>query len=147
MSSKTIVSAILILIVAILSLFILPSTNQSVTAEQSLYSGNENHSITLQEGAALAKAYRINASANDVLAHYFGKNALKNTLEQPGCVGLRLYYGKHADGSPAIVVVGVDSKGNDMSSGLICQRTWACPPVCDNSSSELKQDNTFANLR
>jgi hypothetical protein len=147
MSSKTILSAILILTVAMLSLFILPSTNQSITAEQSLYSGNENHSITLQEGAGLTKAYRMTASSNDVIAHYFGKNALKNALEQPGCVGLRLYYGKHADGSPTIVVVGVDNKGNDMTSGQILQRTDACPPWCSVSTSELKQDNTFANLK
>ena len=147
MSSKTIVSAIMIFTVAMLSLFIFPSTNQSITAEQSLYSGNEDHSITLREGAGLTKAYRMTVSSNDVIAHYFGKNALKNAMDQPGCVGVRLYYGKHEDGSPAIVVVGVDNKGNDMTSGLICQRTSVCPPWCDVSSSELKQDNTFANLK
>jgi hypothetical protein len=115
MSSKKIITIATILTVAIIFLFIYPAANRTVNAEQTLYSGNEDHSITLQEGAAITKAYRLSASSNDALAHYFGGNAIKKVLEQSGCVGIRLYYGKHADGSSALVIVGVDHNGNDIA--------------------------------
>ncbi len=146
MSSKQILTISTILVVAIISLFIYPAANRTVNAEQTLYSGNENHSITLKEGVSLTKAYRLSVSSDDVLAQYFGGNAIIKVLKQEGCVGMRLYYAKHKDGSPTLVIVGVDNKGNDMTSGLICQQAISCPPWCSDKVSELKQDNTFANL-
>ena len=67
-----------------------PLINRPVSAEQKLYTGTENHFITLQEGITLTKAFRHSAPPTAILAQYFGKNALEATLAQPGCVGLRM---------------------------------------------------------
>jgi hypothetical protein len=147
MSIRRIIIPAAIFVALISLLFIYPSIDRPIGAEQSLYTGHEDHNITLQEGVELTKAYRLTSKGDVPLAQYFGKDALANVLAQPGCVGLRLYYGKHADGSSAIVIVGVDSKGKDMTKGLICQRSRPCPPYCDEVNSELKQDNTFATLK
>lgn len=104
--------------------------NQPVGASQTKFTGHEDHYITLKEGIELTKAFRAEAPSNAVLAHYFGKDALQKALEQPGCVGLRMYYGKHADGSPTLVLVGVDNNGNDIKNGHILQRALPCPPLC-----------------
>lgn len=146
MSIKRIIVATSILMVLAIALFIYPSIDRSISAEQSKYTGNEDHSISLPEAVGLTKAYRIASAPDAVLGHYFGKNAIAKALAQPGCVGIRMYYGKHKDGSPAMVIVGVDNKGNDITSGLICQRSIPCPPECP-ATSELKEANTFATLQ
>jgi hypothetical protein len=135
-----------ILIALISLLFIYPSIDRPIGAEQTWFSGHEDHNITLQEGIELTKAYRVTTRGDVILGQYFGKDALSNVLAQPGCVGLRMYYAKHKDGSPTLVIVGVDNKGIDMTKGLICQRAGECPPYC-KGSSELRQDNTFATLK
>jgi hypothetical protein len=135
-----------IFIALISLLFISPSLDRPIGAEQTWYSGHEDHNITLHEGIELTKAYRVNSRGDIPLANYFGKDALSSVLAQPGCVGLRMYYARHSDGSPSLVIVGVDKEGNDMTKGLICQKSGLCPPLCP-ANSELKQDNTFATLK
>lgn len=144
--SKRIVVVASIFFAMTLLLVIYPSLDRPIGAEQSKYTGNEDHSISLPEAANLTKAYRIASASDVVLGHYFGKNAIEKALAQPGCVGIRMYYGKHKDGSPAMVIVGVDNKGNDITSGLICQKSVPCPPDCP-VNSELKQANSFATLK
>lgn len=146
MSIKKIVTTISIITVMAIVLFVYPSINKPVSAEQSLYSGHEDHIITLTEGIELTKAFRLSSKSDAVLAHYYGKDALSKIISQDGCVGARIYYGIHEDGSPTIVTVGVDNKGEDITKGLIAQISPPCPPYCAKNS-ELKQDNTFATLK
>lgn len=120
--------------------------NQPVGANQTLFTGHEDHSITLKEGAELTKAFRVSTPSNAILAQYFGKEALQKTLEQPTCVGLRIYYGKHTDGSPTLVIVGVDANGNDIKNGHILQKAIPCPPLCGDTSP-LKVDPTIASVQ
>jgi hypothetical protein len=144
-TKKTILFAA-ILAITLCTLVVYPLINRPVSAEQTKYTGTENHFITLQEGVALTKAFRHSAPPNAVLAQYFGKNALEAALAQPGCVGLRMYYAKHKDGSPTLVIVGVDHSGDDMTRGIVLQQALPCPGGCP-SGSELKQDIAFATLR
>jgi ABC-type dipeptide/oligopeptide/nickel transport system permease subunit len=67
-----------------------------------------------------------------MLAHYIGKDVVEKTMKQPGCVGVRTYYGKRADGKFGFVIVGVDKHGRDMVSNLIAGPTIICPPFCGN---------------
>lgn len=146
MNIRRIILPASIFIALISLLFIYPSLDRPIGAEQTIYSGHEDHNITLQEGIELTKAYRVTSKGDVPLAQYFGKDALANVLAQPGCVGLRMYYAKHQDGSSTMVIVGVDNKGNDITKGLLCQKASQCPPWCPGAS-ELKQDNTFATLK
>jgi hypothetical protein len=134
-----------IIVLFVIAFFIYPSFDQSISAEQSKFTGNENHLISLTEAAGLTKAFRLSTTSDAVLAHYFGRNALESALSQSNCVGLRMYYGKHKDGSPALVIIGVDRNGNDITSGIALQMSFPCPPDCA-TGSELKQDNSFATL-
>ncbi|HVN48924.1 MAG TPA: hypothetical protein VMU30_08915 [Bacteroidota bacterium] len=146
MLTKKLILCASIIALLLCTFVVYPLINRPVSAEQKLYTGTENHFITLQEGITLTKAFRHSAPANAVLAQYFGKNALEAALAQPGCVGLRMYYAKHKDGSPTLVIVSVDHSGNDMTKGIVMQQAVPCGGSCAEGS-ELKQDNAFATLR
>jgi hypothetical protein len=60
----------------------------------------------------------------------FPRAAVQALLAQKGCEGLRYYFGRKDDGSSALVLVGVDADGNDMTSGEILEWSYPCPPVC-----------------
>ncbi len=96
------------------------------------FNGNEGAVITLAEGAALTKAYRdANAGVpNLILGHFIGTEKLNLILSQAGCVGIRTYHGIDADGKKAIVMVGVDANENDITAGVILDRTINCPHAC-----------------
>jgi hypothetical protein len=136
-------AAVLFLLAA---LFLYPSINRPISAEQSKYSGNENHNISLQEAMDLTEAFQVSASSDAVIAHYFGKKSLEEALTQPGCAGLRMYYAKHKDGSPTLVIVGVNHNGDDMTTGTILQLTILCPPDCTGPHI-LKHNHSFATLK
>jgi len=91
---------------------------------------SHDHRITLAEAIALTQRSRDAASPRNERGGMFHRAAVDELLAQPGCVGLRYYHGRHADGSSAIVLVGVDDKGNDMTDGVLLERQFPCPPYC-----------------
>jgi hypothetical protein len=131
MFTKKIVVTISILAIFAIALIIYPSMNQSVRAEQVNSAGYKNQSISFQEAKGLLKTYERIAASDAVIAQYFGKDIVDKILAQPGCVGVRMYYGKHANGKPGIIIMGVDKNGKDMVSGVLALPTgWPCPPTC-----------------
>ena len=102
-------------------------------SESKLYEGHESHTISLQYAVALTRNFRHAAGNNEhtILGEYFGKDALIATLNQERCTGLRIYYGKKDDGTPALVLIGVDQSGSDMTTGLVLEFGFPCPPYCD----------------
>jgi len=109
-------------------------TNQSVPP----FTGTENHSISLADAAKLTLAYQSTAPANAVLAEYFGRNAVTSVLTQPGAVGLRIYHGRQTDGKEVMVIVGVDSAGNDLTNGPLLEFGFGCPPICGIASPLMR---------
>jgi len=101
------------------------SHNKNVT-----FTGKENHDITLTEAANLTFNFRMQAGPNAVLGGFFGKDAVLAILGQEGAVGLRYYYGIDDDGKPHIILIGVTKDGNDMTDGLLAERSAICPPCC-----------------
>ena len=130
MSIKKIVVTVLILSIFAIALFIYPSMNQSVRAEQVNFAGYKNQSISFQEAKGLIKTYERIAASDAVIAQYFGKDIVDKILAQPGCVGVRMYYGKHANGKPGVIIIGVDKYGKDTVSGVLAMPTMYCPPLC-----------------
>ena len=59
-------------------------------------------------------------------------------LAQPGCNGLRFYFGTKADGSTALVFVGIDGAERDMTDGVIVEDYYPCPPFCDAASTLIR---------
>jgi hypothetical protein len=66
---------------------------------------------------------------------HFPREAFEAILQQPNCAGIRFYYGTNPDGSPAIVMVGIDANNADLTDGEIIDTHFPCPPFCDEKSS------------
>ena len=98
-----------------------------------VFTGNENHDITLNEAAEMTANYR-NANPGEVKGHYFGSAAIESVLSQTGCVGFRIYFAITNEGAKQLVIVGVDANGNDITNGVILDRGMPCPPDCGNAN-------------
>jgi hypothetical protein len=92
------------------------------------------HRISLTGAAALTKAYR-DAQVSDVKAGAIAKDQLLQLLNQSGCVGMRIYLGREPDGTPTVVLAGMDASDNDMTKGVILEQWWPCPPLCGAANS------------
>lgn len=95
-----------------------------------MFTGNENHDITLADAKKLTKAYRDKAPSGAVLGSYFSKAALETVLAQKDCVGIQHYYGEDKDGKPVLVLVGVTANGDDLTGGMLLELGLPCPPFC-----------------
>ncbi|MBV6522127.1 MAG: hypothetical protein MNPFHGCM_02273 [Gemmatimonadaceae bacterium] len=51
-------------------------------------------------------------------------------LSQANCQFLRIYYAKRANGSPTLVLIGVDADRKDMVDGIVLDNHYPCPPWC-----------------
>jgi len=77
------------------------------------YSGKEGRFVP----PSLSRKWVANFQKNNpkhTHAFYFGCELFENLLKEPGCVGIRIFYAQDDDGSPKMVLVGVDAKGNNI---------------------------------
>ncbi len=88
-----------------------------------------DHAVTLADAAAHTRRYR-EAKVSAVTAGAFHADQVLALLGQPGCAALRIYHGRAADGTPSLVLVGVDAGGADLTAGLVLENAWPCPPFC-----------------
>ena len=69
-------------------------------------------------------------------AHLFGLGNILKLIGQPGCHGVRMYYGIEKRGKklvPQLMLVGVYKDGNDMlDHTLILDASLPCPDYCDD---------------
>ena len=89
--------------------------------------------ITLNEGAELTAAYR-SAHPTERKGHLIGMDLINKILGQSGCEGIRIYHGQNRDAQRELVLVGVDTNGNDMHLGIIADRLSPCPNTCSSSN-------------
>jgi hypothetical protein len=94
------------------------------------FTGNEGSIITLAEGSTMTAEFRATISIGDTIGMAVGKNLLAAIIDQKDCMGVRMYYALDDNGKNQLVLVGVDSNGNDMKNGVIVDRLLACPVVC-----------------
>lgn len=69
---------------------------------------------------------------------HFPREVIDRILAQPGCSGLRFYYGTKPDGTMTLVFVGIDDDERDMTDGVLATDYFPCPPFCDASSALLR---------
>lgn len=89
-----------------------------------------DHRIALDTATALTRRYREAVGPGAQRAQLFPRDVFEAILKQAGCAGVRIYYGRTENGTMELVLVGVDSDGNDMTGGVIEDRSFPCPPVC-----------------
>ena len=91
----------------------------------------------------IAKSWAANYRAknpDDIKGHFFGFEIINQILNQNGCIGIRMYYGLDGNGKKVIMLVGVDSEGENIIStseefldgeeGIIADASWPCPDYC-----------------
>ena len=98
------------------------------------FTGNEDHSISLTDAAALTENYRDN-NVGAVKGHFFGKTAIQDILDQADCVGIRIYYGENASGDKKLVLVGAKANEDDLENGELAQFGIDCPSRCGNNNA------------
>ena len=90
-----------------------------------------SHRISLDEAAAQTRRGRGGPHKGGM----FLRAELDQLLAQPGCAGLRFYYGRKTDGQDALILVGVDEKGDDMVQGVLMEEHFLCPPICGTANA------------
>ena len=86
----------------------------------------KSHRISLDEAAAQTRRGRGGQHTGGM----FLRAELDQLLAQPGCSGLRYYYGSNTRGEETLILVGVDKEGNDMDQGIMLEESFLCPPWC-----------------
>jgi hypothetical protein len=118
---------------SVLALLLVIAAN-SLQARQQQFTGNEDHVIALDLAIRYVQNFSSSPTVPNIKGAYFGRNIFDKILSQPGCVGLRYYYAKKDDGSHTIILVGVDSNGNDLAQGILGDDAKPCPPWCPVAS-------------
>lgn len=90
------------------------------------------HKITVAEARALMARRPRGLEAR---GGHFPREVFEAILAQPNCAGIRFYYGTNPDGSPAIVLVGIDANDADMTDGEIIDTHFPCPPFCGDNET------------
>lgn len=137
-------------LVVVLALLIVSVTIWAVgeTSERpGMFTGNENHVISIEEAQEMMRNYRDDAPADARLGGFFGKETLLRILTQENCVGIRYYFAKDTDGNMMLILVGTDANGHDLIDGELAERSIACPPRCsDNQEMDLlNEDRVLTN--
>ena len=97
---------------------------------------NRNTARVMMQSYRNSPAFAANNGQEGVL---FGKDHIEAILAQPGCVGIRIYYGKDGPlpGDPAnLILVGTDANNHDMSD-LIVDMGIPCPTHCPPAGSKI----------
>jgi len=99
------------------------------------FTGEENHSITIAEAMHFVRNFRKDKSADVIKGGYFSREIYEAILAQEGCVGIRNYFAENLDDTPTIVMVAVESNGDDMIQGVVGEDILLCPPFCSRSTA------------
>lgn len=98
----------------------------------SVFDPSRNHQISREAATSLIQAFQAQARAEEHRASAFNRQAFDLLLAQPGASGIRIYRAQHPDGSPTLVLVAVDTAGQDLASesAVFIQNGHDCPPWC-----------------
>ncbi len=91
-----------------------------------------DHHITLAEAASLTRRHR-EAKVFPEKSGAFHKDQVLKLLAQPGCVALRIHYGRNEAGAQDLILTGMDGNDRDLT-GEVLERNFPCPPYCDSAS-------------
>ncbi|MBS1510348.1 MAG: hypothetical protein JST86_05865 [Bacteroidetes bacterium] len=99
----------------------------------------QSHFITLTQAVDMTTLYRTNREAilktafqgQNILAlsETFNRNAFDTLLAEPGCAGLRIYYGMNTDLTVHAIVVAVNSSNEDILPASTSRTTIAATDI------------------
>lgn len=92
------------------------------------FTGAEGGPIEVATAAGWTANYRAE-HPDEIKGYFFGKNILQQIINQPGCMGIRVYFGQDTAGIPKLVLVGADANQNDLIAGrIVADRGLSSPP-------------------
>ena len=108
------------------------------------FNGKEGNPITLRTAKQWTKHYR-KKNPGAVKAHFYGCEQLQKLLDEPGCMGIRIYYAIDDDGNKKLVLVGAKSDENNIlptdegkdGGGMLLDDSRDCPPFCPQEDDPL----------
>ncbi|MFN5554964.1 MAG: hypothetical protein ACK48F_02010 [Chryseotalea sp.] len=116
-----------------------PAQTKARLANGNLFDGSEGAPISIEQAKRWKKNWR-EKNPEGTYAHYSGGDLVRKLLDQPGAVGLRLYYALDDDGNRQIFYVAVDAQGNDLLPSekaktkgveyMLLDASWGCPYTC-----------------
>ena len=137
MKKVTVRLRVLVLVVFIASVLSLAIVFSPASVKAQI-PGIQNHVVTLDQAVKCIQNFKKNPVAPSIKGGYFGRNIFEKILAQQGVIGIRYYYAAKDDSTPTLVLVGVDSTGNDMVQGVVGEWTNSCPPFCGSTSQLSK---------
>ena len=69
--------------------------------------------ISHETAADFVKAFE-QTHPDENRGYHLGRNIIEKILAQPGCAGIRFYYGLNEEGQKTLVYVGMDADGKDL---------------------------------
>ena len=90
--------------------------------------------VPLDEAQKLVKAFQAQFP-NEIKSSLIDTDLVSRLLSQADCVGLRIYNGYDSlSKRMSPVLVGVNSKNEDLTKGIILDRMRVCPDFCPIAS-------------
>lgn len=103
------------------------------------FKGDEGGPLPLETATQWIRNYR-DGNPDQLQAHFFGNEIIKQLLAEEGCVGIRIYYALDENGQRQLLLVGTDSKGEDLlpapggrtdeGGNIIADYSLPCPSYC-----------------
>ena len=95
-----------------------------------------NFNISLEDASTLTQNYRDQFPPETpfILGEMFDNSSIQRILDQVGCSSLRIYYGLKTDNSQCLILVGVDTDGNDLYEGYLTENGLGSPPYGSTSN-------------
>jgi hypothetical protein len=94
---------------------------------------NTGGPILLATAATWTQKFRTD-NPTAIKAHFFGSNIINDILAQPDCVGIRMYNAIDDSNAATIILVGVDSNAQDITTGIVADMSAPCPQNCASNS-------------
>lgn len=112
------------------------------------FDGKEGSPIDLSTAKTMVNNYKAKMKdPNETVAHFFGFEIIQKILMQPGCMGIRIYYGLGDNCEKQLLLVGADKNGNNMlpranvtGNALMAEQntvgdvSYPCPSYCPDNS-------------
>lgn len=99
-----------------------------------MFTGHEDHEISLDDASAMTKRYRNQMNTGDIKGGFFSRDAILAILDQADCVGIRYYYGLDDRGKQTLILVGADTDENDLYTGSLMEFSIPCPTQCGSDN-------------
>jgi hypothetical protein len=109
------------------------------------FNGTEGAPIELKTAKEWAANYRASLKEpKDTVAHFFGYDIIQKILAEPGCMGIRIYYGINDKGEKQLMLVGADKAGDNLlpeegkqlvdGGNMIADVSLPCPSYCPTNT-------------